>query len=67
MKFKGFWSSFWELQQHSCQWLKDYWFAYMILFICCMSVCMIPYAVEYYKSQKLFKETIKADLDDLLE
>lgn len=63
MKFKGFWSSFWELQKHSCEWLKDYWFAYMILFISCMAVCFIPYAIEYYKLQK---EPTKKEVDDLM-
>lgn len=66
MKFKGFWTGFWELQKHSCEWLKDYWFAYTLLLVACTAVCFIPYAVEEYRANKRFKKTIKDDLEDFL-
>lgn len=42
MKFKGFWKGLWDLTEHSLAWLKDYWLAYIILFIV---VYMISFAI----------------------
>lgn len=64
MKFKGFWKGFWELQQHSCAWLKDYWFAYTILFVCCITICFIPYVIEELQYRKKLK-SYEEDLDFL--
>ena len=46
MKFKGFWSSLWNLYKECGRWYRDYWFLYCIL---CVILC-IPVFVWIYWS-----------------
>ncbi len=65
MKFKGFWTSPWELNKQSLAWLKDYWFAYTILLVLVTVICFLPELTYAYRTLKTTKKSDE-DLDDFL-
>ena len=58
--FKEFWSSYWELQKHSNEWLKEHWKGYIILsvviFIPVFCMIWLPSYIENKKLEKQIEE-----------
>lgn len=59
MKFKGFFKSYWNLCKHSLTWLKDYWFATILIAILYVGLAIVLpcYLIDYIDNKKLEKET----------
>ena len=71
MKFKGFWKSLWELNKQSLAWFKDYWLAYILLFIIVyilgVTVFLVPAVIDELESRKKLREEAEKDVEDFLE
>ena len=56
MKFKGFWTSYWDLFKHSIEWLKDYCLAYTILMIVFAIFWFLPGMISAWIKEKKSKK-----------
>lgn len=56
MRFKGFWSGMFDLYKNYFEWLKTYWFAYILLcglaWLIVMVILMPEFFVQLYKDIK---------------
>ena len=59
MKFKGFWKSLYELNKQSLAWLKDYWFAYVLLFIIVYIVGALIFYIPAVMEELEFRKCLK--------
>lgn len=71
MKFKGFWKSLWELNKQSLNWLKDYWFLYILLYAISMiviSVVCIVHVLGWDNTKSIFfKDKTTAEDEEFLK
>ena len=56
--FKEFWSSFWDLQKQSNEWLKNHWKGYLILVLAICIPFWICIAVGNYLEEKKIQKQI---------